>query len=870
MIEVKNLCKYFKKRNTPVVKALDDVSFKLPNTGFVFVIGKSGSGKTTLLSLIGGLDKITKGDIIVDGKNFNDFSRRDFDNYRNNYTGFIFQDYHLFEDLTIYDNIKMMLDFKKDKDLSKISKALASVGLAGYESRYPRELSGGEKQRVAIARVIVKDPKVILADEPTGNLDHETTKQILGILKDLSKNKLVLIVSHNEYDAYESADRVINLQFGKVIGEYLYNNEIENSLHVEDGVLYTPRNKNVTDKEIVDTIDAIKENEIKDVKQIQLSFLPYDESKDSFTYLDSKIENNHMSIIENIKYGFMLYKNQFIKSLIFSIICAILFTILGISVHLFNLNREKLYENYLNENELHDVSLVKNFRYDDSLVSNSQVYGTEYMTKDELDIIDGYCSKYYPSYKFHDTYVASYDVFSNYKPEIENIVSVDDEFLIEKFGIDNKLEFVAKAKEEAPGLFYITDFFADSIIHYLKLTWNQNCTYDDLIKGFNIRTFDYKFNGIIKTNYLEKYKKFVPYFFSSSDSRTILKNFDAKEYEEMYNELNNYYMTGYSYSKTPVVDYYRYNHSNISFQKVLLASFNDNHDIITQNLVISHNQLIPELCNLKDDEIVLDIPDFKELTGITDLDLNAKVTLIDNPIEIEITSYNKMDSDFSNPYKTNKYKVVGYTSTKYTYMNINTLLKLLDPYLTRPNKVYLKDSVDDKLIYDDLSKLDITIASSVHANYVQAERFIDVIGDLFKFIFIVLFIMIAILIVFYTIRVVKNKMFEIGVMKSLGARDSDIVIQILVNILSTSILLILFYNILEVVFTGFINNVLIKAINNVSGKLIFYDSFNVICFKPSFLVITDLIIFVSLLISVIVPYIKLRYLKPTNIIKAKE
>ena len=223
MIQIKNLTKIFKSKNKEKCVALNDVSFTLGDNGFIFIVGKSGSGKTTLLNMIAGLDKFNKGEINVDGCKLSSLRGKGFDYYRNQTIGFIFQDYHLLEDLTIYDNIKMMLDFKHDSDTSKIANALKAVGLEGYERRYPKELSGGEKQRVAIARVIVKDPMVILADEPTGNLDRNTTKQILSLLKELSKTKLVLIVSHNRYDALDCADRVINLDEGKITGQYIYN-----------------------------------------------------------------------------------------------------------------------------------------------------------------------------------------------------------------------------------------------------------------------------------------------------------------------------------------------------------------------------------------------------------------------------------------------------------------------------------------------------------------------------------------------------------------------------------------------------------------------------------------------------------------------
>lgn len=201
MIEVKELCKVYKSQKGGKWVALDHISFTLPDKGFIFVIGKSGSGKTTLLSLLGGLDTITSGDIIENGINVSKLSLKEQVYYRNSTVGFIFQDFHLIETLTIYENIMLALNLQGQEDNQKVLKALKDTDLEDYATRYPKELSGGQKQRVAIARALVKKPKILLSDEPTGNLDSKTTKQILNLLKEQAKEKLVIIVSHNLNDA---------------------------------------------------------------------------------------------------------------------------------------------------------------------------------------------------------------------------------------------------------------------------------------------------------------------------------------------------------------------------------------------------------------------------------------------------------------------------------------------------------------------------------------------------------------------------------------------------------------------------------------------------------------------------------------------
>ena len=179
MIEIKNVTKIYRAKKRGQHKALDNINLTLQDNGLVFVIGKSGSGKSTLLNLIGGLDSATAGNIVVDGNDITTYAEGQLSNYRSGHIGFIFQDYHLLDELTVAENICLSLDLVREEDNGRVAEALKKVGLDGYQDRYPNELSGGEQQRVAIARAIVKRPKLILADEPTGNLDNVTATAII-------------------------------------------------------------------------------------------------------------------------------------------------------------------------------------------------------------------------------------------------------------------------------------------------------------------------------------------------------------------------------------------------------------------------------------------------------------------------------------------------------------------------------------------------------------------------------------------------------------------------------------------------------------------------------------------------------------------
>ncbi len=197
------------------IPAVEDVSFELNEGEFVVILGASGAGKTTLLNLLGGMDRATSGEIVIDGKNITKFNKKELANYRRNDVGFVFQFYNLMPNLTALENVEIAVEICDNHLEPKI--VLEEVGLANRLNNFPAELSGGEQQRVSIARAIAKNPKLILCDEPTGALDYVTGKKILQLLQDLSRkdNKLIIVVTHNAA-LKAMADKVIKIKSGKV------------------------------------------------------------------------------------------------------------------------------------------------------------------------------------------------------------------------------------------------------------------------------------------------------------------------------------------------------------------------------------------------------------------------------------------------------------------------------------------------------------------------------------------------------------------------------------------------------------------------------------------------------------------------------
>ena len=244
MVKLENVNKYFNRNKNNEIHVIDDTTLEFGETGLVALLGASGSGKTTLLNTIGGLDKVTKGEIYINGERITKRSTYSVDKIRNLNIGYIFQDYKLIDNLTVYENVELTLKMLGIKDKNEIKKrinyVLECVNMYRYRDRPTKMLSGGERQRVSIARAIVKNPDIVIADEPTGNLDSKNSLEIMNIIKAISKDKLVILVTHEVELAKFYASRIIEIQDGKVINDYendakdLLDYRLDNKIYLKD------------------------------------------------------------------------------------------------------------------------------------------------------------------------------------------------------------------------------------------------------------------------------------------------------------------------------------------------------------------------------------------------------------------------------------------------------------------------------------------------------------------------------------------------------------------------------------------------------------------------------------------------------------
>lgn len=401
MLEVRNLSKLYTQKDGTPVKALTDINISFPERGMVFLLGKSGSGKSTLLNICSGLDSPTSGEIIVKGRSSKDFSQSDFDSYRNTFVGFIFQEYNILNEFSAGDNISLALELQdKPKDEALIEKTLEDIGMKDFAHRRPNTLSGGEKQRIAIARALIKRPQIIMADEPSGALDSETGKQIFEILKKMSKDKLVIVVSHDREFAEQYGDRIIELKDGTVISDVSKATESQVSvtqnieyvgsfLHIRNGALLNQKDfetlKSIFAEAQRDIVIAIDESDVEELKKSKniadsgnrevFKRSPEVEKKE-YKPEDSRFISSKLPFKHAVKIGVSSLKNKPIRLAFTSLLCIAAFTLFGLLSTMLLYNSGSAFRKSLINSELNVLKTRKEYAISIDAYKDNKLYAS--------------------------------------------------------------------------------------------------------------------------------------------------------------------------------------------------------------------------------------------------------------------------------------------------------------------------------------------------------------------------------------------------------------------------------------------------------------------------------------------------------------
>ena len=453
MIEIKNIKHTYVPKRGRKVEALVDVDFTFPDKGMYFLTGKSGSGKSTLLNLLSGIEGIQSGEILINNQPMSKFSAKDYDNYRNNYAGIIFQEFNLIESMTVFENIDLPLKLQgKTNNNELIAECLKKVKLEGYENRFPYELSGGERQRITIARQLAKGSKLILADEPSGSLDSENGENVFELLKDLSKDILIVVASHDFEFAKKYGDVIITLIDGKI--------------------------KNV------ETIN--EPNTSKTVNEIE-----YKKSRFPLSYTSKMARKD----ILNTKWRFIVA----------TFLCFISFALFGLFLTFVDYNSERAIARTL-VNRRENVISIGVADYNEKGITNTELGFSKKFNQAQIDYIEKNCGKSMKTvdvsnssmfYRFINT--RSSGISSRMYTDINNLCVIDNVEDLEGFGYNVASGYLPLSNDSV----YITDYFAYVIIHS-GLSYYEDGDYVPIDKNASI----YSLVGKTVSNYVNDGARF--------------------------------------------------------------------------------------------------------------------------------------------------------------------------------------------------------------------------------------------------------------------------------------------------------------------------------------------------------------------------
>lgn len=873
-MKIKKVSKIYKTK-THEVKALENVSFDLPEKGLVFVIGKSGSGKSTLLNILGGLDSVSSGEVVVDGVRINELKNKDLEDYRLNYLGFIFQDFCLIDNLTVYENVELSLNIANTSNKELILSTLEKLEILDQKDKFANELSAGQKQRVAIARAIVKKAKVILCDEPTGNLDNKTGKQILEILKEISASSLVVIVSHNLSDAYTYGDRIIELLDGKII------NDLTRDFSNKDDKTLTVSDFNNLDAKEIDEIN----NKLKTGKYDKIVPLKYYFSKTNYTNTNENLTfrktNKKLSFLSSLKLSFKLFKKKFALSMVCSLITSLVMGVLYLSQSFISFDEKLAIEQSLNSNDQTNMVFKKAY-YDETREDKVMDDKLVEVTQSDLNLVNttAYQGDTYLLYNYSLPISLTYWTLQNelsindslnleqlFIKESYGVLVCDEQYISQTFFEDQEIEYVIKANQEKDYGIYITDYIADSMLFYRPLRFKS---YNDIVGSYkNESTSIYAYiNGIINTNYKIKHQEIINNVRTASkeDLKEIYK---TKEYCSFIQDITNNYGICYSTNTNFINDsttklarnFARIDHSNLYFPS------------LERNISLPNAWAFPSEdygISLNNMTLSISLSKLNELFN-ENFSLSLAQQFIGNISNLTVM--------FSKYPAYNKYNVSRYHS----YINVAVHediegqidFLMSDDLFTLARKgdmiayaTYFDDASSVSSVVDVLSEIPYIPVSLYATAAIDVAKIVGVFDNVFSLILVIILIIAFSLLAIFSFDLIKKNKFNIGVMKSIGGKTSDISKVFIPQIIFTSIICILFFSLISHVLLNVGNVILISSFMSYNPNPIIKEM-TILLATPSSLVLDILLIAGISLLSILIPIIYLRTVKPIEIIRNK-
>ena len=900
MIELKNVCKEYKAKNRVVTKALNNINIKLPSSGLVFVLGKSGSGKSTLLNLIGCMDKVTSGNILINDKDISKLSESKLNDYRNSCFGFIFQEHNLIEKFSVYDNLKLPCTLKKLKyKKDDYDKVLNSVSLDNLGYRRVNELSGGQKTRVSIARALIKNPNVILADEPTGNLDSTNSIQIFEILKNISKDRLVIVVTHDTEYAYKYGDRVIEIEDGNITKDNIVNqiNEdnkeikiVKSRLSFVDAIKFSSinlRRKTIrlivisiiisatltlfgysylmSDIDIINTHvkTMIDNNETEMTLVKKISGKNLSDINPALSISDEDIKYIRNNITNNIELTYRLVlDNEFMK--------------LEKNMDFENPNLELSYNAYYNhtytestfieksKESLENLKLIGSAPTGNNDIAIYKVLA-DYLLINGTIILDSdskgnliqktwYPKDYNDLVNSHKKILLTNGNFRNSKKYYVLITGIIDEDL-SKFEVLKTIDRT-KAKHEQKTLL---DEFSNKYMPLLNLRIVSDSFYKDTIMDKNY-ILD---NNLYDLTYTYNNEKYYTSFSSSLISSVEMNIYDGKKTRKISDIKEDEIVLDMSLiSKMNGGDKFYSEQLEIYTKKI----DKEYEDKVKQR----EKKLEEEQKKLDDDPeyIVKEIPEIVKLDENKILDDFNKKFIDDFGIIGKIINVSINDLYKENNSKAYDLKVIGYVYGNNENNSDKSLVneKLISEYMRGNRETYKINinEIDENKIKDLLVKYsddkNFNISTLYSSTIKSLKTSVNKLNGLFKKISYGLIAFSIVLLTLYILMSINNSKKEIGILRSLGTKISGIYKIFYIEGLIIGVISVVLSSVLIYFGTGFINNYI--------SKDLFY-SVKPIVFNPNVILYISVIIFIAVSISSLIPLIKISKSKVIDIIYSK-
>ncbi len=739
MIEIKNLTKIYKSKKGLKTTAINNINLKIANKGMLFITGKSGSGKSTLLNLLGGLDDITEGQILINGHDISKFTKDEYDSYRNTYIGFIFQEFNILEQYNVYENIELSKKLQ-NQNIKKedIDKLLDRLGLNNLGSRKISELSGGQKQRIAIARALIKDPFIILADEPTGNLDRKSSEQIFNILKEISKEKLVIVVSHDLQSALKYGDRIIEIEDGNIINDSLPTDKIETNPFV--------------------------------------------------------LKKSKLPLQYALKMAFSSFKNKPFKLCMTILLTTISLIFMGFTFNCMIFDKTMLIVNTMKENNDYVYNVEK------AISSYSGMYEPLNLEEDDIDYIKNKINdKFSLSYNLYDNSQLLNFEFGENNLDIPFYTNYFSPKFVE-LNDSRILNKIIGSEPKENNEIVVHKYFADYIIKFGIKTSNDELyfpkDYDDIInskKQIKLGQNKVIITGIIDDNNT---------MFEDIKNETIVDDEELMLYLQKYkNKANDFYVKGFTNSailgasKEKCLDFMYIKKKNLiedGIESGNIKTLNNEIDAITKDGIKSIN-------SLEKNEIIISIDKlqsfnktmeneineyFKENRNLTYNDALAKYIeqyLKNNDITLYLNYYGmyNMEEDI-------QVKVIGvslddisYVSEKYLE-EIEPITKLISSVKIFDNNTNNLTNSFKNLVFKPINNLDGTYYNySINAgvdsdisNVISTYKALNIYILIISLVFILFTFLLFSNFIYLSISYCKK---EIGILRALGARNKDVI-----------------------------------------------------------------------------------------------